>query len=137
MSPPNGNCARAASCAAPPGVAVIWTLPGLCCTFDPTVPVAAAAVGAAATATAAAPAATSGTIRFMLMRIVIPSFVYVFVVGDVFQDRLRPHQSRPRWHPSLTTRYLQRSVAASRHGRKQGPLTAGLNRVQMCSCVGT
>jgi hypothetical protein len=36
---------------------VIWTLPGLCCTFDPAPPVVAAAVGAAAIATAAAPAA--------------------------------------------------------------------------------
>ena len=54
MSPPNGCCNWAASCAAPPGPAVIWTLPGVCCTFDPAVPVVAAAVGAAAIATAAA-----------------------------------------------------------------------------------
>ena len=44
-----------------PCEATIWTLPGVCCTFDPAVPVVAAAVGAAAIATAAASAATSGT----------------------------------------------------------------------------
>jgi hypothetical protein len=39
------------------------------------VPGVAAAVGAAAIASAAAPAATSGTMRFILMRMVFPSSV--------------------------------------------------------------
>jgi hypothetical protein len=49
--------------------------------------VVAAAVGAAAIATAAAPATASGTMRFILMCIVIPaSLSYVStVVDDAFQ----------------------------------------------------
>jgi len=40
-------------------------------------------------------------------------------VSDVFQERLRPQQCRPRWHPSLASGYLQHSVAASGHGQQR------------------
>ena len=58
MSPPNGSCCWAACCAAAPGVAVTWALPGLCCTPLPglccTLTSAAEAIGASAIAAAEA-----------------------------------------------------------------------------------
>jgi hypothetical protein len=56
ISPPNGCWFWAACCAGAPGVAVIWALPGLCCTLA-----SAAAIGASPMAAADAAMASGAT----------------------------------------------------------------------------